>query len=139
MVFSVRHAVRSGPILLVLLAAPLVLPRTLHGQEVAAAAPARAAAVDDGRLGAYAKAFAEVSRIRDEMQARLADPQNKTAEAQVELRESLRTRIAEAIVAAGLTEEEYRRITYVVSVDGERRTAFERMLSEAPTSGPGAS
>ena len=100
------------------------------------AGPTAAAGQDAGqqqvsaeRLTAYTKAFAEISQVRDEIQAKLAASPNKTIEAQAQLRESLKQRSEAIITAAGLTLAEYTRVTWLISIDDEVRQRFEAMLA----------
>lgn len=130
----------KGPVWpLTLLVAALALPAgggPLSAQVTPAASTVPpATSLSDARLATYAKVFAEIGRVRDEVQAQLAAPANKTPELQRELRAGLATRIAELITAGGLTDREYERITYIVSTDDERRAAFDRMLAELAAGG----
>ena len=81
------------------------------------------------QLAAYTRAFAGIGQARDEAQAKLAASPNKTIEAQQELRETLKLKSAEIIKAAGLTTEQYTRITWLISIDEELRASFEQELA----------
>jgi hypothetical protein len=81
------------------------------------------------QLAAYVKAFAEIGQARDEAQAKLAASPNKTIEAQQQLRETLKLKSTEIIKSAGLTIEQYTRITWLISIDEELRASFEQELA----------
>lgn len=95
----------------------------------AAAQDASQLEVTPERLAAYTKTYAEISQLRDEMQAKLAASPNKTIEAQQQLRETLKQRSGEIIKANGLTAEQYARITWLISVDDELRKTFDEALA----------
>jgi hypothetical protein len=87
---------------------------------------------------AFAKASVAVGKERDSTQLRLAMPRNQKVEAQDALRDTLRMKIGEILHHAGLTDEEFRHKTYVVSTDGASRRIFDSVvaqLSGVPTPG----
>lgn len=86
-------------------------------------------AIDEARLSAYAKAFTAIGVARDQAHAEMALPKNKTIEEQTALREALHTRIEKVLRDNGLTKEQYRHLTYVLSTDAERRKAFEEIVA----------
>lgn len=92
----------------------------------AQAAPAR---IPAERIEVFAKARLAIDSILDKAHAELAEPRNKKDEAMEQLREKLRTDIAAALAAHGLTREEFDRYTFVASTD----TAQRRLLDEAVT------
>lgn len=90
------------------------------------------------KMAAYAKAFVAIGSTRDAIQAELAAVANKTPEAQVELREKLRQETTRIIQENGMTEEEYKRITYVVSYDDAQRKSFEDAVAKLNAGATGA-
>jgi len=115
-------------------ALPALLSFLIAG--TALSVPARIAAQDPAgqpisveTLTAYARAYLAVAAVRDSVQVQLAAPKNKTAEAQAELRDRLRARVTGIIGEHGMTEDEYRRITYRISTDLEQRKAFESIIA----------
>src|SRR5215217_8871475 len=66
---------------------------------------------------AVAKLSLGVAQVRDSIQKQLAQPRNKTPQAQQQLRDQLATQVAEILHHADMSDEEYRRRTYVVSTD----------------------
>ncbi len=93
-------------------------------------------AIDDDRLTAYAKAFAAIAVARDQAHAGLALPKSKTDATQKELREKLHKQIEQILREQGLSQEQYTRITYVISTDAEQRKRFEEILARL-TAKPG--
>jgi hypothetical protein len=121
---SVRATVR---VIAFALAAPFVSLSALAAQDIA---PQE---LSSEKLTAYAKAYAEIGQVREAFQARLAASPSKTLEAQKELRETLKQTVAEIIEKGGLTEAEYRRITWIISIDPQQRDAFEQILARITT------
>lgn len=76
-------------------------------------------------ITSFAKLQIEISKAQDSAQAQLAQPRNKTAQMQEQLREKLRTQVAEILHHANMTEAEFRRRTFLVSADQETRKAFD--------------
>ncbi len=86
-------------------------------------------AIGEAQIAAYAKAYAAIASERDKAHAELALPRNKTDEIQRELRDKLKTQIEQILKANDLTQERFERITYVLSIDAERRRSFEQLLA----------
>lgn len=101
-----------------------------------AVASAQQPAVSAEQLKAYAKAVTEIGKLRDRYEAEFAEPRNKKIEAQKELHEKLRQEVAKVLQANSLTEQQYNRITYVVSTDAEQRKAFDLLMGIAPPAPP---
>jgi predicted metal-dependent hydrolase len=122
---------RLGPPAMVVAAVLAIsaVPAPLHAQEPT---PPQ---VGIERLTAYAKAHVAITAVREAFAAQLADARNKTPEAQVELRRAVRQRIALVLQEHGMTEAEHRRITYIVSVDADQRSTFERIRTEIEAGG----
>ncbi|MBI4522027.1 MAG: DUF4168 domain-containing protein [Gemmatimonadetes bacterium] len=97
-------------------------PRALSAQEIPIPS--------QEKLLTFTRTYVAIGKIRDEIQAQLAQIGNKTAEAQARLREQMKERTAEAIQGAGLTPEEYEQITFVVAFNDEQRKAFEATLAQ---------
>jgi hypothetical protein len=122
---------RRGSYLALALMAALALP-------VASTAQEQHSHITPEQLATFAKAFSAIAQRRDQAQAELAEPKNKKPEAQDQLHEKLRLDVAKLITDHGLTEEQYRRITYVVSTDAEVRKSFDQLLGIAPPAPPPA-
>ncbi|MGH7501007.1 MAG: DUF4168 domain-containing protein [Longimicrobiales bacterium] len=86
--------------------------------------------ITNEQLTSYATVYVEVARVREQFQAELAIPQNKTLEAQLQLRESLKQKVAQVITDGGMTEDSFRRMTWLISIDPPRREAFDRIVAE---------
>ena len=108
----------------------LVMPARVLGQE-------QASQVGDDRLALFAKTYLEVGKARDQIHAELAKVRNKTTEAQEALRVQMREKIAEILQQNGMTEEEFKNITHIVSFDQERREKFEELMTAAANAAPG--
>jgi hypothetical protein len=116
---------------LTLLAVILLMPVALTAQE-------QHAHVTQDQLTVFAKAYTAISQRRDQAQAEFAAPKNKKTEAQDQLHEKLRLDIAKIIQDHGLTEDQYKRITYAVSTDLELRKSFDLLMGIAPPAPPPA-
>jgi hypothetical protein len=95
-----------------------------------AAAPAAAPAPADAELTSFAKAFIAVGLVRDDFNAQLALPKNKTPELQEEIRKEMKLKVEEAIRTAGMSLEDYRRVEYSITIDPARRATFDALLAE---------
>ena len=105
---------------------------------LAAATPASAqtAQVPAEQLAVYAKAYGEIGKLRDQMQAELAELKNKKDEAQLQLHARMREEVARILSTHGLTEAGYNRITFAISADPETRRAFDKLMGIAPPAPP---
>lgn len=81
-------------------------------------------------LISYAQALAEVNHLRDELQAELAANENKVPAVMQEIRERGAEEIAGALESHGLTQDQYREITWRISVSDEYRRAFQEVLEK---------
>jgi hypothetical protein len=89
-------------------------------------------------LSAFAKVHLAIAVAHDSIDAQLAQPRNKTKDAQKQLQDKLRTEIDEILHHSGMTREEYQRKTYVVSTDAEARKTFDAIIAQitgVPTPG----
>ncbi|MGQ0767557.1 MAG: hypothetical protein ACT4OZ_18075 [Gemmatimonadota bacterium] len=77
----------------------------------------------------YARLFVAISQLRDRAQARLAEPRNKTDEAQTEIRKSLREGIDSVFRASKVEPAEYDRFVREIATDPERRRTFDVALA----------
>ena len=91
--------------------------------------PAMSSAARDDIL-AFAKLSISVAQIRDSIQKQLAEPRNKTPQAQQQLREQLAAGVQEVLHHAGMSEEEFRHRTYVVSTDSASRAVFDETIAK---------
>ena len=106
----IRRGVRVGSVVLTLLAT------TTNG--FAQSAPARPAGrLTPDEVAAFATLSLSVAQVRDSIQKQLAQPRNKTPQAQQQLRDQLATQVASILQRAGVSEEEFHRKTYIVSTD----------------------
>src|SRR5687767_3609925 len=119
---------RASALVLALLGLSVAPAAPALAQQAAPAAPATATA--DPELTSYAKAFLAVGFVRDDFNAQLALAKNKTVEHQSEIRQQMKEKVEQAIVSAGLSVEDYRRIEYTITVDPTRRSAFDQLLTE---------
>ena len=97
--------------------------------------PAASQATKDQIL-AYARVELAITKVRDAIQAELAQTRNKTPEAQKQLQEKQRTQIEEVLHHSGMSEAEYQRQTFLISTDPELRKAFDDAIAQltgAPT------
>ena len=79
---------------------------------------------------AFAKVSIAVAQVRDSIQKQLAQPRNKTPQAQQQLREQLAAGVEQVLRVAGISEEEYRRKTYLVSTDSSSRAIFDETVAK---------
>jgi hypothetical protein len=127
--------VLSRPVLalgLALVTLPAFAATPVAAQEAAAAA---APAPVNPELATFAKAFISVGLVRDDFNAQLAMPKNKTVEHQIEIRKLMKEKIEETIRAAGLTLDGYKQLEYTVTVDPASRAEFDRLLVEIARAG----
>jgi hypothetical protein len=103
--------------------------------QVTAPATAAAPAAADPELSSFAKAFVAVGLVRDDFDAQLAMPKNKTLELQAQIRKDMKTKIEETIRASGLTLDVYKRVEYTITVDPTRRAVFDALLTEIARAG----
>lgn len=126
-VSTTRHIRRSGATPLALL---LFLLLSLAGDAGAQEVPV----IPEDRITVYARTFRAVSALRDEMYNQLARTHDR--EGKERLREELDTRLAALYEEHGMPQEEYRRITFVISVDDAQRQVFDRKLAELAQARP---
>jgi len=137
---SAGETVRRSPIVasaavVVLAAASPIVAQTPAGSPAPAAA-AKAMSHED--LMTFAKTHVAIGVARDSSAVRLASIRNTKPESQAELRDSLRSQIAEILHHNGMTEGDYEHKIYLVSVDPALRKDFDAMVAEisgVPTPG----
>lgn len=127
-----RHLSIPGLVLVLVALGALTAPGAAQAQEPTPAAAKTLAvpSISPEKLAVYATAFAEIAGLRDQYHTQFARPGNKTHEAQAELRAKLREEVLHVLEAKGMTEEEYARITWVLSVDSEQMAAFSEILAK---------
>lgn len=131
-----RRVHSAGIVVQALVVATLaVVPSFAAGQATPqsaapAAAPAQPALLTKDEVAAFAKVQIAVSTARDSMQARLAQPRNKTLQMQRTLRDSLVTQIAEIMHHGGMSEQEFQKKTYIVSTDPGSRKMFDSVVAK---------
>lgn len=104
----------------------------------AAQQPAPAPTLSRADIAALAKAHWAITVARDSSNVQLAKPANKKDDVQVLLKEKFAAQYAEILHHAGLTDAEYRRRTYLISVDTGARRVYDSVmvtLSGAPLPG----
>ena len=87
---------------------------------------------------ALARVQVAITTAHDSINARLAKSGNKTLKAQRQLQDTLRAQVAEILHHGGLTDQEFRRRTYIVSTDSVTRAVFDSVvvvLTGAPLPG----
>lgn len=108
------------------LAALLVL--SLAGAPLDAQEPTDAP-VSEETLTAFARAYPRIVEAREAFRGRLG--RTHDAERAAEIRREFNDQRARILEEHGLTPEEFRRATFVVSTDAERRSVFEALLRGA--------
>ncbi len=96
------------------------------------------AAMSHEDLMALAKTQVEIGVAHDTADARLAQTKNKKPEVQQQLQDGLHAQVAEILHHNGLTEADYERRIYLVSVDPSVRKDFDAMVAQisgVPTPG----
>ncbi len=89
-------------------------------------------------ITAFAKVQVAISAAHDSADAQLAAARNKKDNVQTQLQEKLRTQIADILHHNGMTEDEYKRKTFIVSTDQQIRKTFDgavAQLTGVPTPG----
>ena len=119
-----RRVYAAIAVAVVTLSAPCLAQRSA----TRSAGPVPAMARND--VVAFATVSLSVAQVRDSIQKQLAQPRNKTPQAQQQLRDQLATQVAGILQRAGMSEEEYRRKTYVVSTDSASRAIFDSTMSK---------
>ena len=99
-------------------------------QSSPAPAARTAPAIAPADVIAFAKLSLSVSQVRDSIQKQLAQPRNKTPQAQQQLRDQLATQVTEILHHADVSEDEFRRKTYLVSTDSAARAVFDSTMSK---------
>jgi hypothetical protein len=99
-------------------------PRAIAAQDAARIRPT----ADDVRT--LATIHVAILRLQDSINAAMAQPRNKTAEAQERLQEQLRTHVEALLTARGLDPAEFQRRRYAVSVDGALRQQFDAAVAQ---------
>jgi hypothetical protein len=79
---------------------------------------------------AFARVSLAVAQVRDSIQKLLAMPRNKTPQAQQQLREQLAAGVEDVLKKAGVSDEEYKRKTYLVSTDSASRAVFDATIAK---------
>ena len=77
---------------------------------------------------ALAKAQVAINAAHDSSNVQLAKPANKKADVQVQLMEKFRADVAEILHHAGITEPDFRRRTYLVSLDTGSRRIYDSVV-----------
>ncbi|HEU4997121.1 MAG TPA: hypothetical protein VFT29_20030 [Gemmatimonadaceae bacterium] len=120
-------------------AALAIAPASAAAQQQSAATAMTGTTVlsrDD--IMALARIQVAITVAHDSSNARRAKSGNKTAKAQAQLQDSLRSQIADILHHGGLTDAEYQRRTYLVSSDSATRRVFDSVvvaLTGAPLPG----
>ena len=113
-----------------LLISLIVIAHPLLAQITPAPPPPAMSSATRDDIVAFAKVSLSVAQVRDSIQKQLAQPRNKTPQAQQQLREQLNSGVAEVLHHAGMSEEEFRHKTYVVSTDSASRAVFDETIAK---------
>lgn len=121
---SGRLFARAGRLTLaaLLVAAPVVAQTT-------AAPAAHGSHMSRDEVVAFAKLSISVAQVRDSLQKQLTLARNKTPQMQQQLREQLASGVEEVLERAGVSEEEYRHRTFLVSTDSASRALFDEAVA----------
>src|SRR5678816_2626238 len=127
---QVNHAERTrscltGRVRLALALSSIVIAQPSLAQKTPAPQPPAMSSAARDDIVAFAKVSIAVAQVRDSIQKQLAQPRNKTPQAQQQLREQLAAGVEQVLRVAGISEEEYRRKTYLVSTDSSSRAIFD--------------
>ena len=79
---------------------------------------------------AFAKLSISVAQVRDSLQKQLTLARNKTPQMQQQLREQLASGVEEVLKLAGVSDEEFRHKTYLVSTDSISRVMFDETVAK---------
>src|SRR5262245_8332388 len=88
------------------------------------------------QLVIYAKAYTAIAQLRDQIQAELAAPKNKTDQAQTALQQKQREGVAKILQENNLSHEQYQRLTFAVSTNGELRRTLDDIMGIKPPTPP---
>jgi hypothetical protein len=99
-------------------------------QEVGAAPSAE---IGPEKLATYTTLHQKVTALRDEYQGMMGRIHD--TEGRERVRVELDEKIAALHTEAGITQDEYDRITLMISFDSALREAFEKLMAQAPPSG----
>lgn len=129
--YAPRSRIAAGAIVAGAALFALTTPGAVSAQDTAEVAQAPAAtavpAVDQARLEVYAAIHTETAEVARRFYAELA----RTFESQ--RKAALRAEMDEELGAIrekhGMTPEEYKRVTYLISVDQATRDAFEALVN----------
>ena len=103
-----------------------------------ASAQSPAATMSKDEITAFAKVQVAISVAHDSADAQLAASRNKKDNVQTQLQEKLRAQIADILHHNGMTEDEYKRKTFIVSTDQTIRKTFDGVVAQltgVPTPG----
>jgi hypothetical protein len=101
-----------------------------HAQKTPASPPPAMSSAARDDIVAFAKLSISVAQVRDSIQKQLAQPRNKTPQAQQQLREQLTAGVEQVLHHAGMSEEEFRHKTYLVSTDSTARAIFDETVAK---------
>lgn len=113
---------------------PVAVAQTQQAHDMMQMAPA----LPRDTIVAFAKLNVTLSQLKDSAQAQLAQPRNGKAETQQQIRDDQAAKIAETLHRSGVTENEFRRKTYIVSTDAATRRIFDSVVAQVsgvPTPG----
>ena len=93
-----------------------------------AQAPALNPSLSRDDIANLARTQFAITAIQDSNNVLLAKPSNKKPEVQQQLRDKRQSQVAEVLTQHGLSDAEYRRRTYLVSVDTGSRRVFDSVI-----------
>ena len=126
---TVSGLARGAQMALVLASLVIAHPAIAQQKTSAPPPPALSSAARED-IVAFAKVSIAVAQVRDSIQKQLAEPRNKTPQAQQQLREQLASGVREVLHHAGMSEDEFRHKTYVVSTDSASRAVFDETVAK---------
>ena len=116
------HSRFLGAALAALALSVAVVPSSLYAQEQA---PAQVA---EAQLRAYAVSYLVIITARDDFQREMGHSHDEQERDRIRL--VLQERLAEILVEQELTQEEYERLTLLISIDGSLRERFDKQMEE---------
>jgi hypothetical protein len=127
-VFVERASARRFLFALAIAAAPTGARLAAQVPEHAHDAPQSKLSKDE--LTAYAKVQLAIVAAHDSVGVQMSLAGNKKAEVQEQLKEKVRTQVADILKAAGMSEHDYQAKTFVVSTDPETRRQFDEIVAK---------
>ncbi|HUQ81042.1 MAG TPA: hypothetical protein VM076_07895 [Gemmatimonadaceae bacterium] len=81
-------------------------------------------------IQAFAKLTTAIAEAHAASQKQLAQSRNKTLQAQTQIRDQVEAQVKDLMQRAGVSEQDYRRKTYIVSTDSTVRAAYDMAVAK---------